>query len=377
VKGQPNVSMHDERSRGAGRPFRRLARLVVTLVLTAAAGPAEGQDAAGWQPPPPDEFDWVQLDSGEWLKGEIIELHHDDLLFDSDELDLQRIDWEDVRWLRSAKPMRVSFAGHLETGLIVVDQETIRVVGEGEQEFARDDVVTVARQEVRELDRWSARAGLGANLRSGNTDQYELFGTAEVVRRTVKDRLTLKLDGSVNRTDGVVVADNTRVAGGWGHSISKRLGWAPAFAEWFRDPFANLAHRFTLGMGLRFTLADTSDRTWEATAGLGYQASRFVEVPPSAASSAKTPALIVGLNVEEELTGWVDFNVDYRAYIVQSDSGRYAHHFVSGLEIELTSVLDLDLTLTWDRIQEPQPDAEGVVPKKDDLRLAVLFELDF
>jgi hypothetical protein len=33
--------------------------------------PATGEEKAPWTPPPPpDEFDWIQLNSGEWLKGE-------------------------------------------------------------------------------------------------------------------------------------------------------------------------------------------------------------------------------------------------------------------------------------------------------------------
>jgi hypothetical protein len=42
-------------------------------------------------------------------------------------------------------------------------------------------------------------------------------------------------------------------------------------------------------------------------------------------------------------------------------SGTYTHHLVTGLEIEMTSLLD----------------ADGVTPKRDDLRLAVLFGIDF
>ena len=52
--------------------------------------------------PPPDEYDWVQLNSGEWLKGELQSLYDDELVFDSDNLGVLRLDWEDV----------VRFRGH-------------------------------------------------------------------------------------------------------------------------------------------------------------------------------------------------------------------------------------------------------------------------
>ena len=36
-------------------------------------------------PPPPDKFDWIQLTSDEWLKGEFIALYDDALEFDSED----------------------------------------------------------------------------------------------------------------------------------------------------------------------------------------------------------------------------------------------------------------------------------------------------
>jgi len=63
-------------------------RLVVAKFLLAAAAAlssavgAEGGQS--WQPPPPrpDDFDWVQLKSGEWLKGELVAMYDEELGFD-------------------------------------------------------------------------------------------------------------------------------------------------------------------------------------------------------------------------------------------------------------------------------------------------------
>ena len=57
---------------------------------------------ASFEPPADDKFDWIQLESDEWLKGEIITLYNFVLEFDSDELGVLKIDWDDVRRLRSA-----------------------------------------------------------------------------------------------------------------------------------------------------------------------------------------------------------------------------------------------------------------------------------
>ena len=46
-------------------------------------------------------FDWIELTSGEWLKGEIKSMQNDKLEFDSDKLGLLTLDWEDVRQVRA------------------------------------------------------------------------------------------------------------------------------------------------------------------------------------------------------------------------------------------------------------------------------------
>jgi len=66
-----------------------------------------------WVPPSalPEKFDWIQLTSGEWLKGDLKVLYDDKLEFDSDELDLLELDWEDVKQVRGHKLHSVRFEG--------------------------------------------------------------------------------------------------------------------------------------------------------------------------------------------------------------------------------------------------------------------------
>src|SRR4029079_5102700 len=73
--------------------------LFALVVLLAAAGVSAQTAPAPFQPAPPapDAFDWIQLKSGEWLKGELIALYDGKLEFDSDELEKLTLDWDDVR----------------------------------------------------------------------------------------------------------------------------------------------------------------------------------------------------------------------------------------------------------------------------------------
>lgn len=55
---------------------------------------------------------------------------------------------------------------------------------------------------------------------------------------------------------------------------------------------------------------------------------------------------------------------------------RTDHHLLTMLSSELSNLLDLDLSLTWDRVGEPTADASGTVPANDGLRFAVGLGLE-
>ncbi len=76
----------------------------------AASDNGPGKAAQAWIPSAV-EYDWVQLTSNEWLKGEIKGMYKDSLEFDSDKLDLLNIDWKDVKILRSYRDSSINIEG--------------------------------------------------------------------------------------------------------------------------------------------------------------------------------------------------------------------------------------------------------------------------
>lgn len=54
-------------------------------------------------------FDWVRLNSGEWLKGELVSMYDKEIEFDSDVLDTLIIDREDVYMIISDRHHTVRF----------------------------------------------------------------------------------------------------------------------------------------------------------------------------------------------------------------------------------------------------------------------------
>ncbi len=326
----------------------------------------------------PDDFDWVQLTSGEWLKGEIIAMYEEKLEFDSDKLNVLSLKWKDVKELRSAGPMQVGFGDRsVVDGKILVDEETIRFVGEEDRQFSRSEILSMTAEAPREIDNWSTKASLGANIRSGNTEQLEVTGRVVLIRRGAKNRVNLDYLASFNQTEGFTTTDNQRATVGWNRYVSKRVFWTPLFGEWFRDQFQNIDSRWTIGAGLGYELMDTSRIDWRVEGGLSYQETHFDSVAEGESAMASTPGLVISTTYEHELTGWMDFNFDWRFNLVNKESGSYTHHLVTGLEFEITKILDLDITMIWDRIKDPQADSEGVAPLQDDYRLVTSFGWEF
>ena len=104
--------------------FTRLALAAGSLLALMATA-----TAADWEPPPPmpDEFDWVQLKSGEWLKGEIKVMYDELLEFESDELDLLKLDMADVKQIRSAQVLNVRLRGdETATGKMLLEDNSLQ-----------------------------------------------------------------------------------------------------------------------------------------------------------------------------------------------------------------------------------------------------------
>ncbi len=361
------------------------ARVAVVSGLLAAVAPAGASaqtPVQEWQPQPPasmpDKFDWIQLKSGEWLKGELIALYDGRLEFDSDELDNLTLDWDDVRQVRTARVMQVRFRDRdALTGALRVEADIVLVIGATGQELPRAELVSIAAGEPREANYWSGSATFGFNLRRGNSEQVEANALASAKRRTTRSRVTLDYVGNYNITDEITVTNNQRVNGGVDWFVTDRLFVRPVVAEYYRDPFQNFAHRWTVGAAVGYQLVDTPRVSWEANIGPAFQHTTFDSVAAGEDGVESTAAMWAGTTYTNELTADVDYSLDYRFLLVKPEAGRYTHHFITGFSFDAIGPLDIDFSFVWDRVQQPRQDASGLVPKRDDYRLIVGVGFDF
>lgn len=92
--------------------------------------------------PPEDNFDWIQLKSGEWLKA----VQERKLEFYSEELDDLTFDWKDIRQVRAHRILDVlSVTGEKVSGPVTVTPDQILVGGAQPRVFSREQIQSLTR----------------------------------------------------------------------------------------------------------------------------------------------------------------------------------------------------------------------------------------
>jgi putative salt-induced outer membrane protein YdiY len=348
------------------------------LASTLSAPAARAQDAKQpWQPKAPDglpaDFDWIRLPSDEWLKGKIVSMYDGKLEFDSEELGVHTFDFDDIKEMRTSRVVQVGFTDsgrQPATGRLALEGASARIVSDsGEAAFGRAEILSIVVGSAREIDYWSGYANVGGNIRSGNSDQVDYTARLGTMRRSVRNRAGFDYIGTVTRINSEDTSNNHRVTVGWDRFLSKRLFLNVVGLEWYRDPFQNIASRWTATTGLGYQVVDTPRTSWSVTAGPAWQASSWDSVPPGDEASVESLALRVGTRFDHDLTKSIDLHAYYNALFTDEASGTYTHHLDIGLDIELTGDLDVNVAWVWDRIQDPRPLQNGSLPKQDDTRL--------
>jgi putative salt-induced outer membrane protein YdiY len=329
--------------------------------------------------PPSDSYDWVQLTSNEWLKGDIKVMYNEVLEFDSDELGILSLDMEDISQIRSGGIMSIRLNGPrvVYGSLLLTQDEIILTYGANKQTYKRSELVSISKRETREISLWSVKLNLGFDISSGNTDQTDYSSQLDLRRRTANNRFVATYLGQYSKTQDIDTADNNRLNSFIDIFQTRRFYWRPIFAEYFRDPFQNIQSQYTLGAGLGYQLVDTKKTEWNLTTGPAYQKTRFDSVVAGEDKEASTPALVTSTTYETELTKRIDFDFTYSFKLVNESSGTYTHHTVTSFETELTSWLDFDIAFIWDYVKDPTPNSDGTIPDSDDYKLTLSLGIEY
>ncbi|BAJ01577.1 DUF481 domain-containing protein [Shewanella violacea] len=325
-------------------------------------------------PPADADFDWIQLTSNELLKGKVKNLYDDKLEFESDELSTLYIDWADIKVLQSEGVVSIGFTDlTTKTGKLLVKGGKTFIDGE---EFDSTQIMTIIAGKQTEANYWSSKVSLGANLRSGNTDQVDYSAIANTRRRTTESRYNLDYIGNYSKTDGDETINNQRINTNFDWYLSKQFYLRPVFAEIYIDPFLNYKYKATLGFGVGYDIIDSPKTNWSISGGPAYTYTKFDNVLEGQSEDESSAALVVETVYDTEVTDDIDFNTLYRVNYGSDASGGYTHHALAGFSIALTDMFDLDLSFVWDHINKPQQNADMSFPKQDDYQFIIGFGID-
>jgi putative salt-induced outer membrane protein YdiY len=362
--------------------------VIIPVVLLVSFYSFAEQDKTQWQKPTPifkQDFDWVKLSSDEWLKGDIISMYDEQLEFDSDELDVQTIDLEDVAELRSKNWQSIRmFDGTIAEGYLVIKDGQLSMVKHGvTTHYELGQLLSIASSSKNERDLWDGYINLGINLRDGNTVQVDYTLAAGIQRRSASSRFKADYTADYSRyvdqdTDETkVTADSERLTSSFDWFFNPKIYFRAADFEYISDEFLNLDYRIHYGIGLGYHIIDTSKVAWDVNAGPSYQTSKFLDVQDDASDTEDSYGLTLGTDFSYEITSDIDYDATYSVQIIDEEAGGNIHHFETGLEIDLTNDFELGITFYADRTENPKPDSENNIPEKNDFRLVIGFGYDF
>jgi len=348
--------------------------------LPAAALPTSPPANASWVPPGAgtDGYDWIELSSGEWLKGWLRYIQDRDIQFESDKLEELDFEWKDIRQIYTGQPMFAKFDGREQVyGTIVISNQTVYVHGADTVSRSRYDLTGITPGGKRERTFWSGKASVGLNFQSGNTRQAGLSISAELARRTPNTEFLVDYLASYSEVNGVENANNQRVTSVFDLLLSRKVFLRPIQFEYYRDPLANISSRTTAGFGAGYYFFNRDRLKWLVAGGPGYQHTRFATVPAGENDDVSTLAGVLQTSFKGDITSRLKFLQTFNVILTDEQSGRYSHHSVSTLEFEIKHHLDLNVSFVWDYLQNPQPESDGSVPLRSDTRLTVGLGVKF
>ena len=328
-----------------------------------------------WKPPGigTDGSDWVQLKSGEWLRGQLKYIQKKEVEFDSDEMDELTLKLKDVRSVYTAHRVFTQFEGREPAyGTAVISNEVVTVNGLEPLSLPRDELMGMTpsggRTGIRD---WSGKASMGVSLQSGNNSQTTVSSSAELARRTPNPTLLLDYLGNYSQVNNVQSANNDRINLTYDIRLNHYWFVRPIQWEYYHDPLANISMRLTGGVGAGYNIFDRDGLQWVVAAGPGYQYTKFQTVEPGQSDTATTPAAVLQSNFKVDITRRLTFIQTWQSTFTSPESGRYTHHAVTTLEFEIKRHLNLDVSYVWDYLQNPQPKSDGDTPEKSDRYLTV------
>lgn len=216
--------------------------------------------------------------------------------------------------------------------------------------------------------------GLGASFASGNTSSSNLSLTAQGVRATDQDKLTVYGSSLYAKSEGVTSAEQLRLGGRYDYNLSPTMfGFGITNLE--RDKLANLSLRGVLGGGVGYHVMRTNDMMFDVYGGAAFNAERYVAttlVDGQNRDSYNYLSLLLGEESQHRLSDTTSAWQRLVVYPNLRNRGEFRANFGAGVSVAMSSAMNLNVGLGYNYNSEP-----GTGKKKGDSLLTTGVSVKF
>ena len=225
--------------------------------------------------------DEIWLKNGDRLTGKIVRLEANSLIINTGYAGEIAVKWQEIKNLKTDTPVKLMLGGETaiegviapgENGSVTVTSPAIKEPLS--VELARLTVINPKPPEP--PVKTNVRINFGASFTDGNTQTESIYGDAELVARTVKNRFTLGVLYKRSKDEDVTTADSLLGYMKYDYFLSKKWYLYAALAG-EKDGFKDLNLRSTSGLGLGYQFFETETGKLSLDAGASYINNDYIQ----------------------------------------------------------------------------------------------------
>jgi hypothetical protein len=335
-----------------------------------------------------DTDDWIELKTGEWLRGDLHWLRPKgleagkNLNFYSNKLDGLTLSWGSIASVHSPKIKSYKFKDNTTvSGKAMITKDLVIVeTNEGVMTHPRSELVSISEGPPRERTWWSTMLSLGFSANAGNTSQGSLTTQWSLARQDGRSLAGLGYNGTVAYTDGELNVNRHLGDVDTALFLWDRVYLIPIGAQLLYDAFQNIKLRATPGAGVGVYLFNktrerrnhTNQFEWDVQSGLGYQFLRLISVAAGVTNPQNDGFVMLRTHWKLEfLNDNVELTVDWRTNLVYTRFGSTNHTRTADVSVEITDMFNFFTSFLFLRTRDPLPRADGTEPKQNDYQIVV------
>ena len=262
--------------------------------------------------------DEIRFKNGNRLTGKILHLTDGKMLLKTDIAGDITIDLANIQTLSSDEPVTITLNDDTSFRQRLLSAENGRFSVPGDatitsQEFSVSDIVSI-NPPAKPVPKWTGDLSLGITSMHGNTTTNSVTGSANLSKRTEKDRITVNADYAKstqkNKDTGEkeTIEDWWRTKAKYDYFFSKKMyGYTELRYE--KDSIANLDRRVVVSLGGGYQWTETEITKFSTEAGLASLYEKF----DNQTESNSDITVQLGYNFERKLRDNITFrnNLSY------------------------------------------------------------------